>query len=484
MKPVFLKPLFTSLPICLVCACTAAEPTLITSTPITIPTSVTQPAATLNGTTPLRQIDSYFIDGETTAPVRRFALTDLLPVPSIAVNYGELAPAGQQPKLMAFGDGLAAGWRDGGLYREGQLTAFPNLVAHQMRLAEFASPLFAEAQGNGTGYVVLSRQTPGPRWKTVMNDRGIVKEGDLPEFMPYLGKTLHNWAVPKLTRAGMSAPYLFDPSSMNPETGKNYSYSSPYLLRMLPDIDRSNDTYFDLMLGRLNKNTCDIALFTFEYDYWFYELLKHASYQIGLRESHTSSAPLATLMANKATNAGVKSVVYTIPHFKDLAFFTIYKASAIEKSLPYISYSYGNGNKTASTEAIFLPNKTTAKLFDDARTGNIVSARLSELDVIDGIVLEMSSPAMYNSRIRKDAEFTKAVVVDLEMLYARIAAGTYITDDGLKIDGSITGNFFSSDGIYPSLIGHSVIANETIKAINKAYKSEIPLIKVSLLTGK
>ena len=35
-------------------------------------------------------------------------------------------------RLLSVGSSLSAGFRDGGLYREGQLTAFPNLVARQM----------------------------------------------------------------------------------------------------------------------------------------------------------------------------------------------------------------------------------------------------------------------------------------------------------------------------------------------------------------
>ena len=56
-------------------------------------------------------------------------------------------------------------------------------------------------------------------------------------------------------------------------------------------------------------------------------------------------------------------------------------------------------------------------------------------------------------------------------------ASEYTTDDGVKVDPSWpNGNFFSTDGINPSAFGQSIIANEAIKALNKQYGMDIPLI--------
>ena len=38
-------------------------------------------------------------------------------------------------RMISVGGSLSAGFRDGGLYREGQLTSFPNLIARQMSVA-------------------------------------------------------------------------------------------------------------------------------------------------------------------------------------------------------------------------------------------------------------------------------------------------------------------------------------------------------------
>ena len=67
-------------------------------------------------------------------------------------------------------------------------------------------------------------------------------------------------------------------------------------------------------------------------------------------------------------------------------------------------------------------------------------------------------------------------LVDLNGLYKQIFSGKYSTDDGILVENKMNGNFFSADGISPTAFGQAIIANEFIKAINKQYAMEIPLI--------
>src|SRR6478735_8910552 len=55
-------------------------------------------------------------------------------------------------KYIAVGNSLTSGYSDGGLYREGQLNSYPNILAGQFLQVgggEFVQPLFSEAQKNG-----------------------------------------------------------------------------------------------------------------------------------------------------------------------------------------------------------------------------------------------------------------------------------------------------------------------------------------------
>ena len=55
-------------------------------------------------------------------------------------------------RYIAIGNSLTAGVSDGGLYREGQLNSYPNILSQQFALVgggPFVQPLFSEAQSNG-----------------------------------------------------------------------------------------------------------------------------------------------------------------------------------------------------------------------------------------------------------------------------------------------------------------------------------------------
>ncbi|WP_051017730.1 hypothetical protein [Pontibacter sp. BAB1700] len=66
-------------------------------------------------------------------------------------------------KYVAVGNSLTAGYQDGGLYREAQLSSFPALMAQQFETVgggNFIQPLFTEAQANGSGYLRLTGFNP------------------------------------------------------------------------------------------------------------------------------------------------------------------------------------------------------------------------------------------------------------------------------------------------------------------------------------
>lgn len=112
--------------------------------------------------------------------------------------------------------------------------------------------------------------------------------------------------------------------------------------------------------------------------------------------------------------------------------------------------------------------------------GGEFRVNFEDFEVIDEDEAFMSDPQLhYNGKIREYAAEKDLAVVDLFDLYQRIHQGGYRTDDGILVDGTAYGNFFSSDGIYPTPFGQAVIANEVIKAINKHYGAIIPLIDIT-----
>lgn len=70
-------------------------------------------------------------------------------------------------------------------------------------------------------------------------------------------------------------------------------------------------------------------------------------------------------------------------------------------------------------------------------------------------------------------------VVDITSIYKDIINGKYISPDGFRI---ISREFFAEDGYSPSVLGKVVLANETIKALNKHYGTDIPYVKFNVGT--
>lgn len=102
---------------------------------------------------------------------------------------------GEEPGYIALGGSLTMGYRDGGLHRAGQLTAYPNLIARQMGLTKFRSPLFGENEANGTGYMVYTGKDGIPEWQYVTNNRAIVTENPM-VLSAYEGEEVNNLGVP------------------------------------------------------------------------------------------------------------------------------------------------------------------------------------------------------------------------------------------------------------------------------------------------
>jgi hypothetical protein len=97
------------------------------------------------------------------------------------------------------------------------------------------------------------------------------------------------------------------------------------------------------------------------------------------------------------------------------------------------------------------------------------------------MVGDISEPSknveLYNKSLNVYSDYLNVPIFDLNALYRKIWEGTFVTDDGIKVNGKWPeGNFYSVDGLYPTAFGQAVIANEIIKFINSQYKTDIPTV--------
>jgi hypothetical protein len=119
----------------------------------TLPTnSVPAPITAVDGVA--QMYVGYAVSGKTSMPPKG---DPTMPTVTQKADMSALRIAGSTGELnyIAIGSSLTAGYRDRGLTRESQLTAYPNLIAHQMGLVNFKSPLFDVAEANGSGGLVF-----------------------------------------------------------------------------------------------------------------------------------------------------------------------------------------------------------------------------------------------------------------------------------------------------------------------------------------
>jgi hypothetical protein len=72
--------------------------------------------------------------------------------------------------------------------------------------------------------------------------------------------------------------------------------------------------------------------------------------------------------------------------------------------------------------------------------------------------------------------------VDLDSLMNQLKSPEGLIHDGVKYTSKLTGNFFSMEAL-PNGRGNAFMSNEFVKAINKRYKTNIPLVNPNSYTG-
>ncbi|MCE7071653.1 hypothetical protein LZG74_15145 [Dyadobacter sp. CY327] len=387
-------------------------------------------------------------------------------------DFGRVLKPGQEMEMIAFGGGLTAGVMNGGITRESQQTNYTNLLAHQMGIKNFAMPLFEKENYNGTGYYVYrNTESEYPQWDRVVNNTIPVSAGGLPAMPEYRGK-ISNFALPD----GSAERFMMGNDCVNCDINKLFlsrfnHYRRPYLSEA-----------FDEIKSEIPYNFVIIEEF---FDRWMYGIQTVS--RVGLWEycfngSIMNTGRITDSAINNVLNKGQKGVIFTIPRFQDLAYMKWYSTEDLKKrtSNIYITFNknnVGDGLVDSAKPFSLIPTAKLHTLFENFKDDETFRANLEDKEVLDFDELYMADPELYyNQKIREYAAKRDLALVDLFDLYQRIHKGGFKTDDGVLIDGSPSGNFFSSDGIYPSPLGQAIIANEVIKAVNQHYGAKIPLI--------
>lgn len=375
-------------------------------------------------------------------------------------------------KYIAVGSSMVAGYTNGGLYRAGQLTSYPNLIALQTG-AKFEQPLFSMGQENGTGYLAISTGNTSTQFDKITNNTGIISASPL-LFTKYSGNP-NNLGIASLRMSDMGKTGLGNAKTQG---------FNPFFERILPfgkeDISypdfvkESNPTFFTASIGE-------------------YDMLAFAT--SGGKSSLTETSVftincqklLDALVANKA-----KGLITNLPNVLDFPYFNFYTFEDLAKSngVSGIYITTGNGivrlataNDRVLLDAIPNVGKSNASGLKKgiSATYPLTNEEVLDKDEVNAVASRLSD---FNGILKVEADKRGIILVDLNSVYKQIQSGNYDAGNAVKLSNSLlTGNFFSLDGINPTPRGSAVIANEIIKSINENYKNllktAIPTLDVS-----
>ncbi len=383
--------------------------------------------------------------------------------------------------MISIGEAVEAGYRDGGLYRQGQLTSYPNLVARQMGLANFDQALFEKENGNGTGYLAKSNAGTIPVFSEVTNNLVYTEKGST-LMKPYAGKITDNFSAPNGGRGVFNSNpaqdlvYNNDFYTKNPQpaylSNTNYLWVNGYV----------NTSIFSRYVGKeynsawdyANTITPDVALIETGQDIFILSYLRGG--QRGLFGG--SEFSWESTILNYLKEKGTKSILATVPDVLDFPYFKWYTFDKMSKKMGNAIGIQSDDASTlpaATAESIFLPTVNVVNVYN----GSSKRSYFQDFDVIRKE--EITDPKLYNDVLLRLSKQYNQPLVDFYAVYKKVLAGNYVSEDGFKIDPSYpNGNFFSADGLYPSAIGQAVLANEVIKVLNSSYRAQIPLINIGI----
>ncbi|UOQ75653.1 SGNH/GDSL hydrolase family protein [Hymenobacter sp. 5516J-16] len=395
-------------------------------------------------------------------------------------------------RYIAVGNSLTAGYGDNGLYLEGQLNSYPNLLAQQFRTAgggEFVQPLFTEAQSNGSGYLRLTGFTAAgtPITASVPGNAGRLTPGSA----PYTKVTtpINNLGVPGIRLADIHTAGYGNVQT----TPLNAATFNPFFERITPD--GSNQTYFQ-------RVKAEAATATF-FSSWLgnNDVLGYATTGgVGGIITRTDSFTLKNnRIINVLTANGAKGVVATLPDVTNIPFFTTVRVADIRARFKAANSAldvYIQTTGTAGAQVVRLATDAdlltlpSSAVIGTTTTGSPfpVGAGVGTgvgqsnpvpnqfvLDATEQTAVRTATTAFNNAIVTKANEKNLAIF-DSNAFFARVATSGITTNGVTNTAAFISGNLFSLDGVHPTPRGYAVIANEMIRAINSKYNASVPTV--------
>ena len=384
-------------------------------------------------------------------------------------------------RYVAVGNSLTAGFADTGLYRDGQLNSYPNILAGQFRTVgggDFVQPLFTEAQANGSGYIRLKRlpatATSLPTFDTTRAQLGVrgLSTGGGALYTKFTDAN-QNLGVPGIRVADLLT------------VGYGSREGNPYFERLLTD-QAAATTYFQYVSNSLNGATF-FSCWLGNNDALGYAISGGVGTENdvrGLTGINLFTTNFTAVM-NKLTEGGRKGAVIGIPNITQAPYFTtattqinaLLQAQRIP-GLAIRSKSAPGGVRLSGAGDYFLLSIAPVLNSFIARGIGLSAAN----PVPDQYVLDASEVQTMNTRIgefngimKAQADAKGAAYVDPNGVLGQITSATGLVQNGITYSSSyIQGGVYSLDGLHLTPAGYALMANEIIKSINAKYSANIP----------
>jgi hypothetical protein len=409
-------------------------------------------------------------------------------------------------RYVAVGNSITSGFADGALYYNGQLAAYPNLIAQQFKLiggGNFNQPLMSQTSigvgstGNAPFILGYSTDCLG------VNSLGpvpVAPHGDTLAFYTNIYATqgpFNNMGVP-----GAKAITAVVPGYGNPSNGKgNYNpfftrmASNPISASMVSDAMLINPTFFSLFIGNN-----DVLLYATNGG--ASDAITPSAGAVGVGFDASYNSIVSTLTSN-----GAKGVIGNIPDITALPFFTTVPWNGLtlrQGQADSLNAYYINVDTTikfhAGNNAFIISDPSAKNGLRYIKQGELILLSIPLNDVkcsnmgtlipipnqyvltATEISKIQTAVIAYNATIQSVAQAKGLAFVDVNAFLNRTKTG--FVYDGITFNAAfVTGGAFSLDGIHLTPIGNALLANEFIKSINASYGSSIPQLDATKYSG-
>lgn len=409
-------------------------------------------------------------------------------IPEQSITMGDVDAS----NFVAVGNGYIQGYMNDALYRDGQESSVPNILAKQFSLIEeipFEQYLVNESSVgtnlNGDSKLTMDYKTDCTG-ATSLSPVRIAATGDA----SILGGSIYNSGSPIQNFGIANADMSFFMSPM-------FGSSNAFVERI--SADPSNKSLRDQM-DEMNPSSYLYALGESQILNYAVQggdngsTILPATGGAGGNDYITFSQSILSGLENSATSGVICTVpdVTEYPYFNTIPwnYLVIDAANATTLNQLYQQFN-PSMNFQEGANGFVIEDNTAPFNVRQIQEGELIALTIPldsvrcygmgtivpipEEYILDSteIALIRSTVDEYNQVIENLANQYSIALADINALYSKAKSGILYNGVGTATE-FVTGGFFSLDGRNPSPKGNAFIANEIIKALNNKYNAKIP----------